>query len=121
MTRTLSDPRTRRARQGSPYNADIYEPEVQVPDEPEFTIDAHIDSVRLGSCAWIVTLGVGEANMFKRDIVRYFTIDSAWYHYFAARLEIQILSVSHLDAAGCFVVHPATLRVTGRVRQATQV
>jgi ABC-type polysaccharide/polyol phosphate transport system ATPase subunit len=98
------------ARQGSPYAADIYENELEVPAEPEFTISVEIDSVRLGSGGWMVNLGVGEANMFRREAAKYFTVDPAWYHYLAARLQLQVLSASQLDAAGCFVVHPARIR-----------
>jgi hypothetical protein len=111
------------ARQGSPYAADIYENELPIPFGPEFTIRVEIDAVRLGSGAWMVNLGLGQANMFLRESARYFTVDPAWYHYLAARLQLQVLSTSQLDAAGCFVVHPARIRATGTTASAerTQV
>ena len=78
------------ARQGSPYAAHVYEPALQVPDARKFVVDATINPVRLGSGHWLVTLGIGQRNMFARDVVRYFTIDDGWYHYVGARLQIHI-------------------------------
>jgi ABC-type polysaccharide/polyol phosphate transport system ATPase subunit len=111
------------ARQGSPYAADIYENELPIPFGPEFTIRVEIDAVRLGSGGWMVNLGLGEANMFLRESAKYFTVDHAWYHYLAARLQLQVLSTSQLDAAGCFVVHPARIRATAAsaIAEGTQV
>jgi len=101
------------ARPGSPYAADICEHALPVPRGREFTIDAIIDSLRLGSGDWLVNLGVGEANMLLRETPGlFFTLDQAWYHFLAARLQFRVLSIGQLDAAGCFVVHPARVHAT---------
>jgi len=100
------------AKQGSPYIGVVADHAVPLPqDEHEFTVDVMIESVWLGSGPWFVALGVGEVNLYKRKTMSYFTVDEAWYHFWATRMQLQVLSSSHLDATGVFVVHPATIRV----------
>jgi len=99
------------ARQGSAYQAYVYDPHLRVPDSGSFVIDSCIGDVRLGSGAWYVNLGVGEANMFRRATMPYFSIDSAWYHLMAARLQFHVLSATQFDANGCFFEVPASITV----------
>jgi lipopolysaccharide transport system ATP-binding protein len=91
------------ARQGSPYQSYIYEPQLQVPDTPEFVIESRVPNVRFGSGTWYIHAGVGMARMFERETVPFFSLDSAWYHLAPERLQLSVRSVSHFDAGGCFV------------------
>jgi hypothetical protein len=58
-----------------------------------------------------VNLGIGEPGIYSRPIVNYFATDPSWYHLLASRIELHIMSVSGLDATGCFVVHPAAITI----------
>jgi homopolymeric O-antigen transport system ATP-binding protein len=100
------------ARQGSAYLGIVYEPSLLLPDAPESVIDVLLDPVRLGSGTWFLNVGIGEPGLYDRAILHYFATDSSWYHLLAARIELQVLSISGLDASGCFVVHPATVTTT---------
>ena len=97
------------ARQGSAYQGYIYDSHVQIPDAEEFVIDSRIDELRLGSGVWYVNLGIGAAGLFDRSALPYFSVDSAWYHLMAARLQLQVLSAGKFDANGCFVLLPADI------------
>jgi len=97
------------ARQGSAYLGIVYEPSLVLPDAPESVIDVVLDPVRLGSGTWFLNIGIGEQGLYDRPILHYFAIDASWYHLLAARIELRVLSISGLDASGCFVVHPATV------------
>jgi len=99
------------ARQGSAYQNYIYDPHLHVPERGSFIIDSCIDNVRLGSGAWYVNLGIGEADMFKRTTLPYFSVDSAWYHLMSARLQLHVLSATQFDANGCFFAVPASITV----------
>jgi len=68
--------------------------------------------VMLGSGRWYVNMGVGELGLYERDVVNYFTIDSAWYHMLASRLELQVTSATKVDSLGCFFIHPADVSVS---------
>ena len=97
------------ARQGSAYQGYICDSHVQIPDAEEFVIDSRIDELRLGSGVWYVNLGIGAAGLFDRSALPYFSVDSAWYHLMAARLQLQVLSAGKFDANGCFVLLPADI------------
>ena len=51
----------------------------------------------------------GAAGLFDRSALPYFSVDSAWYHLMAARLQLQVLSAGKFDANGCFVLLPADI------------
>ncbi len=71
-----------------------------------------IDSLLLGSGQWYVNMGVGEVGLYERDQINYFTIDTAWYHMLAARLELRVTSATKVDTYGCFFIHPARVTVS---------
>jgi len=97
------------ARQGSPFLGIVYEPSLSLPDSAEGVIDVVLAPIRLGSGTWFLNLGIGEPGLYARPMLQYFATDSSWYHLLAGSIELQVLSVSGLDASGCFVVHPATV------------
>jgi lipopolysaccharide transport system ATP-binding protein len=99
------------ARQGSAYQLYIYDPHLQIPDSGTFIIESSLDEVRLGAGTWYVNVGVGAADMFKRTSLPYFSVDSAYYHLLAARLQLQVLSATQFDAHGCFFAIPAKIAV----------
>jgi lipopolysaccharide transport system ATP-binding protein len=100
------------ARHESPYSAYVYEPRVSLPPGDECVVDVRIDSVLLGSGRWYVNMGVGELGLYDRDVINYFTIDGAWYHMLAARLELRVTSATKVDTFGCFFIHPAGVTVS---------
>jgi hypothetical protein len=57
-------------------------------------------------------MGVGEVGLYDRDVINYFTIDGAWYHMFASRLELRVTSATKVDTLGCFFIHPAGVTVS---------
>jgi ABC-type polysaccharide/polyol phosphate transport system ATPase subunit len=99
------------ARHGSPYSAYVYEPRLSLPSEAECTIEVRLDPVLLGSGQWYVSLGVGEYGLYDRQSIDYFTVDSAWYHMLAARLELRVTSATSVDTFGCFFIHPSSVAV----------
>ncbi|MGH9141167.1 MAG: hypothetical protein ACRD2I_08500, partial [Vicinamibacterales bacterium] len=68
--------------------------------------------ILLGSGRWYVNMGVGEVGLYDRDVINYFTIDGAWYHMLAARLELRVTSATKVDTFGCFFIHPAGVTVS---------
>jgi lipopolysaccharide transport system ATP-binding protein len=100
------------ARHESPYSAYVYEPSISLPPTEQCVIDVRIDPVLLGSGRWYVNMGVGELGLYDRDVINYFTIDGAWYHMLAARLELRVTSATKVDTFGCFFIHPAGVTVS---------
>ena len=100
------------ARHESPYSAYVYEPRISLPAADECVIEVRLDSVQLGSGQWHVNMGVGELGLYERANIDYFTIDTAWYHMLAARLELRVTSATKVDTFGCFFIHPAEVNVT---------
>jgi ABC-type polysaccharide/polyol phosphate transport system ATPase subunit len=100
------------ARHESPYSAYVYEPRLSLPPGDECVIDVRLDSLLLGSGRWYVNMGVGELGLYDRDVINYFTIDGAWYHMLAARLELRVTSATKVDTFGCFFIHPAGVVVS---------
>jgi Wzt-like putative exopolysaccharide export protein len=107
------------ARHESPYSSYVYEPRVSLPATDECVIEVRIDSVLLGSGRWYVNMGVGELGLYDRDVINYFTIDRAWYHMLAARLELRVTSATKVDTFGCFFIHPAGVTVSAVVPAVT--
>jgi ABC-type polysaccharide/polyol phosphate transport system ATPase subunit len=102
-------------RHGSPYSALVYRDALLLPASEECFIEVSLDAVHLGSGKWYVNLGIGEPALFERKDIKYFTIDSGWHHLLAARIELNVGSISGLDKSGCFVVQPARIAVSERV------
>jgi ABC-type polysaccharide/polyol phosphate transport system ATPase subunit len=100
------------ARHESPYSSYVYEPELALPSGDECTVEARIDSIQLGSGQWYVSVGIGELGLYDRDVINYFTVDAAWHHMLAARLELRVTSATTVDTFGCFFVHPARVVAT---------
>jgi lipopolysaccharide transport system ATP-binding protein len=98
-------------RHGSPYNACVYSPDLFLGDSEDVVITVSIDALRLGSGRWYVNIALGEPRLLDGPNSRYFALDPGWYHLLAARIELQVASISRLDASGVFVVHPATIAV----------
>jgi hypothetical protein len=98
------------ARPGTPYSALVYEDRLELPGTDVAEVFVEIDPVRLGSGLWFVNVGIGEPGLYERPALKYFTVDPSWHHVLASRLELQIASATKLDASGCFVMCPATVR-----------
>jgi ABC-type polysaccharide/polyol phosphate transport system ATPase subunit len=64
----------------------------------------------LGSGTWLVTLGVGEPDLYRETFNPYFTVNPRWFHLRARAFELQIASSSSIDAAAT-AVQPATVVV----------
>jgi len=103
------------ARHESPYSAYVYEPRLSLPAAAQCVIDVRIDSLLLGSGQWYVNMGVGELGLYERAVINYFTIDAAWYHMLAARLELRVTSATKVDTYGCFFIHPGSVTVSEAV------
>jgi len=99
------------ARHESPYSSYVYEPRLSLPPGDDCLIEVRLDSVQLGSGQWHVSLGIGELGLYERASFDYFTIDAAWHHMLAARLELHVTSATKVDTFGCFFIHPATVNV----------
>jgi hypothetical protein len=57
-------------------------------------------------------MGIGELGLYERANLDYFTIDTAWHHMLAERLELRVTSATKVDSLGCFFIHPAAVTVT---------
>jgi len=100
------------ARHESPYSAYVYQPRLSLPPADECVVEVRLDEVELGSGQWYVNIGVGEVGLYDRDVIDYFTIDSAWHHLLAERLELRVTSASKVDTFGCFFIHPGVITVS---------
>jgi ABC-type polysaccharide/polyol phosphate transport system ATPase subunit len=96
-------------RHASPYSALIHEEHLTLPRSDDAEISVDIARVQLGSGAWYVVAGIGEPGLYDKPAVKYFTVNPSWHHLLASRLDLKVGSISTLDAAGCFVVLPATV------------
>src|SRR5262249_14992895 len=94
------------------FSSYVYEPELDLPAGDECVVDVRIDSILLGSGRWYVTVGIGEFGLYDRDVIRYFTVNAAWHHLVAERLELSVTSSTKVDTFGCFFVHPARVVAT---------
>jgi ABC-type polysaccharide/polyol phosphate transport system ATPase subunit len=99
------------ARHESPYSAYVYEPRLTLCAAETCIVEVRLDAVQLGSGQWYVNLGFGEVGLYERDVINYFTVDGAWYHMLAGRLELRVTSETKVDTFGCFFVHPARVAV----------
>jgi hypothetical protein len=54
-----------------------------------------------------VTYAIGEADMYSRSALPYFTVNDKWYHFVPRGSDLEVQSTSRIDQSGCFVVHPA--------------
>jgi lipopolysaccharide transport system ATP-binding protein len=77
----------------------------------QFTLDAILDPLLLGSGDWMITVGFGEPQLYHGRDLDYFTVSDKWYHFISRGMQLQVESVSMLDASGCFMVHPAAFRL----------
>jgi ABC-type polysaccharide/polyol phosphate transport system ATPase subunit len=96
-------------RHASPYSALIHEEHLRLPHAGSAEITVDVARVQLGSGAWYVVVGIGEPGLYDKPAVKYFTVNPSWHHLLASRLDLKVGSISTLDAAGCFVVLPATV------------
>jgi ABC-type polysaccharide/polyol phosphate transport system ATPase subunit len=99
-------------RHASPYSACVYQPDLYLGPSEDSVVTVSLDPLLLGSGRWYVNIAVGEPEMLTRESVQYFALEPGWYHLLAARIELEVASISKLDAAGVFVVLPATIAVS---------
>jgi lipopolysaccharide transport system ATP-binding protein len=100
------------ARQGFTHQAYVYEPHLPIPQSEEFVIESRLDEVRLGSGIWYVNVAIGAPDIFSRDEIPYFSVDSAWYHLLSGRLQFRVMSKTKFDSGGCFYQMPARVIAT---------
>jgi ABC-type polysaccharide/polyol phosphate transport system ATPase subunit len=99
-------------RQNTPYAVNVVNHHLDLPAHgDECLLDVRLASVQLGSGTWYVRVGLAEAGLFERPTISYFAVDAGWYHLMREGIELEVLSIGHLDASGCFMVHPATFAV----------
>jgi lipopolysaccharide transport system ATP-binding protein len=107
-------------RQNTPYAVNIVDHHLHLPAiENECVLDVQLRAVQLGSGTWYLRVGIGEAGVFERAVIKHFALDDRWYHLFREGAQLDVLSVNHLDASGTFVVHPATFVVRPVVEDTT--
>jgi len=99
------------ARHGSPYSAYVHRDALLLPSSTDCVIEVTLDAVCLGSGKWYVNIGIGQAALYERRDLKYFTIDAGWHHLLATRIELNVRSISAFDASGCFAVLPARVDV----------
>src|SRR5207244_1316637 len=71
------------------------------PDGDECLLDVHLASVQLGSGTWYVRVGLAKAGLFEGPTIKYFAVDAGWHHLMREGIQLEVLSVGHLDASGC--------------------
>jgi hypothetical protein len=81
------------------------------PGRRQFALDAILDPLLLGSGDWMITVGFGEPELYQERDLDYFTVSDKWYHFISRGMQLQVESVSMLDASGCFMIHPAAFRL----------
>ena len=99
-------------RQNTPYAVNVVNHHLDLPATgDDCVLDVRLATVELGSGTWYVRVGVAEAGLFERPTIKYFAVDAGWHHLMREGIPLEVLSIGHLDAAGCFMVHPATFTV----------
>jgi ABC-type polysaccharide/polyol phosphate transport system ATPase subunit len=109
------------SRSGSPYSGLVYRSPMQLPDSDRCTVRVDFDEVLLGAGAWMVISAVGEAGLYDKDVVKYFTTDPAWYHMLAERLSLTVLPTGKVQTFGCFALLPASVTVGPAVRAMEEI
>lgn len=100
------------SRLNTPYVAHVVNHALQLPDSAgDCLIDVHLHEVKLGSGTWYVRVNVAEPGLFTRPAVKYFAVDDGWHHMRRRSIQLDVLSRTHLDSSGCFMVHDATFDV----------
>jgi len=99
-------------RLNTPYGVNIVNHHLDIPENvDEYALEVRLASVQLGSGTWYVRVGLAEAGLFERDTIKYFAVDPSWHHHLRHGIQLEVQSATHLDASGCFMVHPATFEV----------
>lgn len=99
-------------RPGVPYGGYAQRDRLHLPhDQDEVIVGVTLDPLLFGSGQWLVTLGVGQADLYESDSLRYFTLDPHWHHFIARGFELEVQSSAKVDTTGCFFMHPAQWRV----------
>jgi ABC-type polysaccharide/polyol phosphate transport system ATPase subunit len=97
-------------RVGSTAGVYINEDRLAIPDGRSVVrVDA--SPLVLGSGKWLVTCGVGEADLYRQAFNPYFTVNARWYHMLVRAFELQIESASSIDPYAA-AVQPARIAVT---------
>jgi ABC-type polysaccharide/polyol phosphate transport system ATPase subunit len=99
------------SRSGSPYSGLVYRSPLQLPDGEACVVRVSMDEFSLGAGAWYVIAAVGEAGLYDKDVVKYFTTDTSWHHMMAERLELSVAPTGKVQTFGCFALLPAHVTV----------
>jgi ABC-type polysaccharide/polyol phosphate transport system ATPase subunit len=91
-------------RHGTSFAVNVVEHHLVLPTAKTL-VDITLPSVQLGSGAWFLRAGIGEAGIFERGTLNYFAVDDRWYHMMRDGIPFEVRSIDHLDSAGCFMVH----------------
>ncbi len=103
-------------RPGFPYGGYTAANRIEfAPGRRHFVLNTTLHPLIYGSGSWMISVAFGEANLYHRKDLSYFTISDKWYHFLARGLELEIETVDQLDANGCFVVHPAAFQLEADV------
>ncbi len=99
------------SRSGTPYSGLVYRSPIQLPDGDECVIRVSMDDFPLGAGQWYVIAAVGEAGLYDKEFVKYFTTDASWHHMLAERLELSVLPTGKVQTFGCFALLRADVSV----------
>ena len=99
-------------RHGTSFAVNVVEHHLLLPTA-QTVVDITLPSVQLGSGAWFLRVGVGEAGIFERGTLNYFAVDDRWYHMMRDGISLEVRSIDRLDSAGCFMVHEGRFDLHG--------
>jgi hypothetical protein len=108
------------SRAGSPYSGLVYRSPMRLPDGEQCVVRVRMDEMPLGAGGWFVIAAVGEAGLYDKDVVKYFTTDPAWYHMLAERLELSVRPTGKVQTFGCFALLPADVSVAPMLQPAEE-
>jgi len=97
-------------RSGSAIGGYVHRERLTLPEAPQATIGVTLEPLLLGSGPWLITVALGEAGLFRRPGLPFFTLNPAWHHFLARRFELVVESTDPIDPPS-FVVLPATVEV----------
>jgi len=83
---------------------------LELPKSGGFEARIRFDPLLLGGGAWLVSVGIAEADYYKQRFQPYFTVNDRWHHFIPRGYELTVESTTSIDSAGIFI-HPVVVEV----------
>lgn len=96
-------------RSGVATGAHTHTDRLALPPGDRVVIRSELDPLLLGGGEWMVTLGLGEADLYRQSFNPYFALNDRWYHLVNRGHTLQVESSTSIDRYSLFL-QPARFR-----------